>query len=75
MEKKNRKLLWKIVEEYIMSHYPKPDSQIRDKVKVVLDLSYATKKELDHLKGTDKSDWAAKKDFFCFESSIWQTRH
>ena len=28
-----------------MSYYPEPDSQIRDKVKVVLDLSnYATKK-------------------------------
>ena len=28
-----------------MSHYPEPDSHIRDKVKVVLDLSnYGTKK-------------------------------
>ena len=28
-----------------MSHYPEPDSYIRDKVKVVLDLlNYATKK-------------------------------
>ena len=32
-----------------MSYYPEPDSHIRDKVKVVLDLSnYATKKELKH---------------------------
>ena len=32
-----------------MSYYPEPDSHIRDKVKVVLDLpSYATKKEFDH---------------------------
>ena len=31
-----------------MSYYPELDSDIRDKVKVVLDLSnYATKKELD----------------------------
>ena len=29
----------------LMSYYPKPDSHIRDKVKVLLDLSnYATKK-------------------------------
>ena len=33
-----------------MSYYPEPDSHIREKVKVVLDLSnYATKKELDHV--------------------------
>ena len=31
-----------------MSYYPEPDSNIRDKVKVVLDLSKnVTKKELD----------------------------
>ena len=31
-----------------MSYYPELDSDIRDKVRVVLDLSnYATKKELD----------------------------
>ena len=41
-----------------MSYYPEPDSHIRDKVKVVLDLSnYATKKELDHARG----DLATKK--------------
>ena len=34
-----------------MSYYPKPKSHIREKVKVVLDLSnYATKKELEHAK-------------------------
>ena len=34
-----------------MSYYPKPESHIREKVKVVLDLSnYATKKELEHAK-------------------------
>ena len=37
-----------------MSYYPEPDSHIRDKVKVVLDLSnYATKKELQHPTGVD----------------------
>ena len=37
-----------------MSHYPEPDSHIRDKVKVVLNLSnYAIKKELKHATGVD----------------------
>ena len=45
-----------------MSHYPEPDSYIRDKVKVVLDLSnYVTKEELDHATGVDTSDLAAKR--------------
>ena len=47
-----------------MSYYPEPDSYIRDKVKVVLDLSnYATRKESDHATGVDTSGLAAKKDF------------
>ena len=45
-----------------MSYYPETNSHIRDKVKVVLDLSnYATKKELDYVTGVDTSDLAAKK--------------
>ena len=45
-----------------MSYYPEPESHIRDKVKVVLDLlNYANKKELDHATGVDTSDLAAKK--------------
>ena len=44
-----------------MSYYPESDSHIRDKVKVVLDLTnYATKKELEHATGIDKSNLAAK---------------
>ena len=44
-----------------MSYYPEPDSHIRDKVKVVLDLTnYATKKRLEHSKGVDTSDLATK---------------
>ena len=40
-----------------MSYYPEPDSHIRYKVKVVLDLSnYTTKKELDHATEVDTSD-------------------
>ena len=47
-----------------MSYYPEPDSRIRDKVEVVLDLSnYATKKELDHAKVVDTYNFSAKKDF------------
>ena len=44
---------------------------IRDKVKVVLDLSnYATKKELDHATGVDTSDLAAKKDFIALKAEV-----
>ena len=40
-----------------MSYYPEPDSYIRNKVKVELDLSnYATKKELDYGNDVDTSD-------------------
>ena len=39
-----------------MSYYPEPDSHIRDKVKVILDLSnHASKKELDDDTGIDTS--------------------
>ena len=59
-----------------MSYYPEPDSHVRDKVKVVLDLSnYDNKNELDHATGVGTSDLAAKKRFYCFESRSWQTRH
>ena len=45
-----------------MSYYPEPESHIRDKVKVLLDLSnYAAKKELNHNTDVDTSDLAAKK--------------
>ena len=47
-----------------MSYYPELDSHIRDKVKVILDLSnYVTKRELDHATGVDTVDLAAEKDF------------
>ena len=47
-----------------MSFYPEPDNHIRDKVKVILDLSnYATKKKLDHATGLDTYGLAAKKVF------------
>ena len=47
-----------------MSYYPEPGNHIRNKVKVVLDLSnYATKKYVEHVTGINISDLAAKKDF------------
>ena len=54
-----------------MSYYPEPDSHIRDKRKVVLDLSnYAIKKELYHATGADTSDLAAKKDFTALKTEV-----
>ena len=54
-----------------MSYYPEPDSHVRDKVKIVLDLSdYATKKELEHATGIDPSDLAAKKDFIVLKAEV-----
>ena len=51
--------------------YPELDSHIRNKIKVVLDLSnYATKKELDHATSIDTSDLAAKKDFFALKAEF-----
>ena len=45
-----------------MSCYPEPDCHIRDKVKVVFDLSnYTTEKGLEHAAGVDTSNLAAKK--------------
>ena len=53
-----------------MSYYPEPDSHIRDKVKVVLDLSnYATKKELYNAIG-DLADLAAKNDFITLKAEV-----
>ena len=50
-----------------MSYYPEPDSYIRNKVKVELDLSnYATKKELDYGHDVDTSDWADSQITHCY---------
>ena len=52
-------------------YYLEPDSNIIDKVNVVLELpNYATKKELEHATGIDTSDPPAKKDFTAFESEV-----
>ena len=50
-----------------MNYYSEPDSHIRDKVNVVLDLSnYATKKELKHA----PIDVAAKKYFTALKAEV-----
>ena len=54
-----------------MSFYPKPYSHIRDKDKIVLDLSnYATNKELDHATGADTPDLAAQKDVIALKAEL-----
>ena len=54
-----------------MSYYPGQDSHIRDKIKVVLDLShYAIKKELEHAICVDISDLAAKKHFTALKAEV-----
>ena len=52
-----------------MSHYPEPNSHIRDKVKVVLELSdYAAKKEeLNDATGVNTSHLAVKNDFIALK--------
>ena len=52
-----------------MSCYPERGSHIRDKLKVVLDLSnYATKKEVEHAAGVETSDVAPKKDVIALKA-------
>ena len=54
-----------------MSCYPEPDSNIRDKVKIVLDLSnYATKNKLDHATSVETSDLAAKDAFIALKAEV-----
>ena len=54
-----------------MNYYPELDSHIREKFKVVLDLSnYASKKELGHVTGVDTSDVADKKDVIALKTEV-----
>ena len=51
--------------------YLELDSNMRDKVKIVLDLTnYATKNELQHATDIDTSDLAARKDFIALKSEV-----
>ena len=52
-----------------MSYYLEPDSYIRDKVKVVLELSnYATKNKLNDVRGINTFNLAAKRDFMALKA-------
>ena len=54
-----------------MSYYPKPDSHISNKVKVVLNLTnYATKNELEDAAGVDGSNLAARKDLIALWAEV-----
>ena len=54
-----------------MSYYLEPVSHIRDKVKVVLDLSNSTaKNQLEHATDIDTSDLAAKKDLIDLKAEV-----
>ena len=54
-----------------MRYFPEPHSHIRDKVKVLLDLSnYATNKELEHVTRVDTSDLAVTKDFIILKAEV-----
>ena len=54
-----------------MSYYQEKDSHIRDKVKVILNLSkYAAKKEVDQATIIDPADFDANKDFIAFRAEV-----
>ena len=54
-----------------MSYYLEPDSHIRDKAKVVLDLpNYATKKELKDGTIANTANLPAKRDFIALKAEI-----
>ena len=51
-----------------MSYYSEPDSHIKNKIKLELDLSnFAIKKKLKHAAGVGLSYLAAKRDFICLK--------
>ena len=60
-----------------MSYCPEPDSYLRNKVKVVLQLSsYDIKQQLEDATGVDTPDLAAKKDFIALKAEVdKQDRH
>ena len=54
-----------------MSYYPEPESHIRDKLKVELDLSsYATKKELKQATGVDTFNLVYKSDLIGLKAEV-----
>ena len=54
-----------------MSYYPEPDSHLRNRVKVALDITNdSTKTELEHATGIDTFDLAAKKYFITLKAEV-----
>ena len=54
-----------------MSYYPEPDSHIRDKVKVVLDLwNYANSRDLNDAAGVDASNLVSKRGFISLKAQV-----
>ena len=53
-----------------MKYYPELDNHIRDKVKVVLDLSNYATKNADHATGVDTSDFVDKKYFIALKVEV-----
>ena len=54
-----------------MIYYSEPDSHIRDKVQIMVDLTNnAIEKELDHAKGVGTFDLASKKDFIALKAEV-----
>ena len=54
-----------------MNYYPEPDNYIRDKVKVVFELTiYDTEKELKNATGVDTSNLAAESDFIALNAKV-----
>ena len=58
-----------------MSYFPESESQMGEKMKVVLDLAnYATKKQLNDATDVDTSNLAAKGDFVALEANIYKLK-
>ena len=54
-----------------MSYYPEPDSYIRDKVNIGIELSnYSTKEGIEHGPGVGTSNLADKKDFVALKAEF-----
>ena len=53
-----------LLSKLLITYYPEPDSHIRNKIKVEIDVSnYATKEELEHTTGVDTSVFLGAKRY------------
>ena len=55
-----------------MSYYPEPGSHIKDKVKVVLDLSNCALETLNDATGVDKSNLDAKRGSIALKAEVFK---